>query len=321
VSADARDLLGDRYTRKQLAELPTVGPLIEGVLSKPGVVTLVGPYGGGKTCLSLAWASCVATGTPWLGRPVDTCPVLYLVGEGAYGLHARLHAWEQQTGADLVGDELAFLVRPDSLAKDEVWDAIETEAETEGRGLVVLDTFSSLAPDADETRDAARIMRRCADLASNIEGTVLLVHHPGWSDAGRARGGYQLEANADEVLILAGEQDSPQINVTRKKVKDGPDGDVLWLARKPAHGSVVIEAARLDEIDAPLKTRIRVALQMTGAPGLTAAQLRDFLGKETKLPSIYRVLRQLDNAGLAAEFKDRGLTRYRLPAFDLEKEG
>jgi hypothetical protein len=316
MGQDTRDPLGRRYSRDQLADLPTVEPLIDRVMSRPAVVTFVGPYGGGKTVLALAWSSCVATGTPWLGHAVAQTRVLYICGEGAYGLNARFGAWEKQTGCKIGPDELAVFVQPESLAKDETWDALEVEAEKAMAGLVVLDTFSSLAPDADETKDSARIIRRCSELATQIEGTVLLVHHPGWSDNGRARGGYQLEANADEVLILAAEQDSPQISVTRKKVKDGPDGDVLWLTRRAAHGSVVIESARPDEIDGPLKAKIRVALQMTGQVGLSVPQIEKELGG-TKRSSIYRVLRELQaQGGVEIVDPEAKYQLYRLHGFD-----
>jgi AAA domain len=318
VSADLGGL-GKRYTRQQLAELPAVESLIDDVMSRPAAVVLVGAYGLGKSALVQAWLGCVATGTAWLGHAVrQQRRCLYAVGEGAYGLDARLSAWERQTGQKIGEDELTVLVQPGSLLAKPTWQALGTEAID--CGLVVLDTFSSLAPDADETKDAAQIMRHCANLAALIEGTVLLVHHPGWSDAGRARGGYQLEANADEVLILAGEEGAPHLELTRKKVKDGPDGGKLWLARRPAHGSVVIETARLDEIDAPLKLRVFEALRMTGDIGLSAAQIHKDLGGQTKVQSVHRVLREMRDTSLAVEFVDRGVKRYRLPLLRDETE-
>src|SRR5207244_917150 len=105
-----------------------------------------------------------------------------------------------------------------------VWAELADEARDLGAGFVVLDTFSSLAPDADETRDSALFTRRLCNLAAAIGGTALTVHHPGWSDSERSRGGYQLEANVDEVLLLRGNAQNPLIELERKKVKEGPAG-------------------------------------------------------------------------------------------------
>jgi hypothetical protein len=168
----------------------------------------------------VAFGCCVATGRSWLGHRVVRRRVLFVIGEGAYGLDQRITAWEQawNNGTPVPDDWLTVIVKPHSLHDPATWTELVTYATAGGYGLVVLDTFSSLAPDADETKDAAQIMRRLSDLSAAINGCVMLIHHPGWSDSGRARGGYQLEANADEVLILRGvSEGSDLFTMTRKK--------------------------------------------------------------------------------------------------------
>ena len=66
---DDEFLFGD-----QLDDLPQAEPLIEGVLMRH--------------------AYSVATGLPWQGRRVEQVKVLYIIGEGAYGLAPRKRAWE-----------------------------------------------------------------------------------------------------------------------------------------------------------------------------------------------------------------------------------
>lgn len=273
--------------RSQLAGLPATAPLIEGVLSLRSAAVLFGPTGAGKTFLGLGWACSVGTGLAWLGHPVTRCPTLYVVGEGATGLDTRVAAWEYAWQAKVSDDDVIFSVKPDSFAGRDVWAELTAEARALGVRFVVLDTFSSLAPDADETKDAPTFTRRLSDLASAIDGTALVVHHPGWSDADRTRGGYQLEANVDEVLKLAGSSTSDLIELTRKKVKEGPSGERMWLRRRyvrlgevdgEAYGSVVIEPASAaeralraaDEAEA-------VAREVFGTGTVTKAQLRDAL--------------------------------------------
>lgn len=85
---------GTVFRRSELSALPKPDPLINGIISKHGVVLLVGQYGAGKTFLSLSMALSIGTGHQWLGRDVEQSPVLFVVGEGAHGLDKRVAAWE-----------------------------------------------------------------------------------------------------------------------------------------------------------------------------------------------------------------------------------
>jgi hypothetical protein len=165
-------------------------------------------------------------------------------------------------------DDLAFMVKPGSLASRTTWQHLTEYALVHGYRFILFDTFSSLAPDADEVKDAPLIMRRLSDLSAAVDGTAVLVHHPGWGDSGRARGGYQIEANADEVLILTGVANEPLVSLTRKKVKDGPSGSTVWLRRRPMADSVIFEHARPGDVEVPLRQRIVAVLDalVTWAP-------------------------------------------------------
>src|SRR5215213_9791942 len=90
-AADA--LLGQVLRRSELTSLPPLTPLITGLLDYPAAAVLVGSYGIGKTFLVLSLACCVATGRPWLGRPVERRKVLLVVGEGGSALDKRIAAW------------------------------------------------------------------------------------------------------------------------------------------------------------------------------------------------------------------------------------
>lgn len=221
------------YRRSELAKLPRIQPLISGVLSLRASVVLFGPTNAGKSAVALSWACSIAMGVPWLGHKVTRLPVLYVVGEGASGYDDRVTAWETAWHTPVDDDSLIFSVKPQSLSKWTTWSEITEECLALQRRFVVLDTFSSLAPDADETKDAAPFTRHMSDLAVAIDGTVVAVHHPGWGDPDRVRGGSQLEANVDEVVKLTGNATDPNIELTRKKVKDGEAGRKLSLRRIP----------------------------------------------------------------------------------------
>lgn len=287
--------------RSQLAELPPVEPLIADTLSLRSSVILIGPTGAGKTFLALSWACCVATGTRWLGRDVVRAPVLYIVGEGASGLDARVAAWEEMWGTTVGDSDLVFAIRPDSLVNPNTWADITVEARAMGARLVVLDTFSSLAPDADETKDAATTMRRLGDLAAAIDGTAVLVHHPGWGDVERARGGSQIEANADEVVLLRGNAHSDLVEMERKKVKEGVAGGKTWLRRKVVGESVAIDlatpAAALAVVGDAVEDTVR---DLFGGDRVSPAQIRDALIERLGLSRTvaYEHIKRLQAAGV-----------------------
>lgn len=269
--------LGVILSRAGLSTLPKVEPLIHGLMSTPATVVLVGGYAVGKTFLALSIANAIGTGTRWLGRDVEKRRVLYVIGEGAYGIDARMAAWEA-AWRHQVTDEVTFIVQPRTLKDDYTWDILGQFALEGGYGVVIIDTFSSTAPDADETKDAAFIMRQMSNLSTKIQGTTMLVHHPGWSDASRVRGGYQFEANADEVLVATEvAKGSELFTLLRKKVKDGRDGKVLYLRRKESHGSCIIEETGVGEAGAPMADRILMVLMNYGAVGGTGPQMMEEL--------------------------------------------
>ncbi|WP_139338061.1 AAA family ATPase [Micromonospora avicenniae] len=244
-TAELYKKLGTILTRSDLDALPDPEPLIEGMLTYRSAVLMVGATGTNKTFSALGMACSVATGRPWLGHRVAlTGPVVYVVGEGAFGLKNRIAAWEEHNGTTVPPDRLLFLLRPASLTDRDFWRALTALVRERSARLVILDTFSSLAPDADETTEAATATRRLADLSADNDCTAILVHHTGWGPQDRARGGSQLESNVDEVLVL--EKADPKdpngpVSLTRKKVKEGPAGARIWVERTEVGSSAVLE--------------------------------------------------------------------------------
>jgi AAA domain len=304
--------LGTILKRSELGALPKVQSLVDGLMSEPVAVVLIGAYGLGKTVLVHSLAACIATGQPWLGRETRRRRALVVVGEGAAGLDDRICAWETAWNQGRPVD-LTFMVKPGSLASLNTWIRLTEYAVDREFGFVALDTFSSLAPDADEVKGAPLVMRRLSDLSTAINGTALLVHHPGWSDGGRARGGSQFEANADEVLLLTGTPSEPLVSLTRKKVKDGPSGGTIWLRRKEQGRSVILEHARPAEIEAPQRSRLLAILDAYADAGATGPQLAAECEVDDKARSaFYKALGKLRSDGQVRATGTRRTLRYYL---------
>lgn len=62
-------------------------------LEEGTVGALIGASGVGKSFLALDFALSVATRIPWHGRNVVKGPVLYIAGEGRYGILRRARGW------------------------------------------------------------------------------------------------------------------------------------------------------------------------------------------------------------------------------------
>lgn len=303
----------------ELAGLPTIRHAIDGYVSKPSSVLLVGAFASGKSAAILSGALSVGTGTPFLGHAVTQTRSLYIAGEGVRGLHLRTLAWQQSWDRDIPDDAIRFMPKlRGSLKEEATWRELRAFCRGEGIGFVVLDTLSALAPDADETKDAPLIVAGLNQLAEDIQGTAVLVHHPGWASTNqnRARGGYQLEANVDEVLTLQPVSDgSDHITVTVKKRKDGQSGAVHYLRRvtvpllgpdgKPLLDdrggqatSITVEHSRRNEAAVPLRDRILSYLTESGDLGATPRDIAAEIGTKPSNGSFKTALNTLTDEGV-----------------------
>lgn len=259
---DEADALGARcYDLRDLAAIPPAEPLVEDVLSLRTYNVLAGAGGANKTFFALDLALCVATGTAWKGREVvpGPVPVTFVVGEGQSGLWRRVEAWEEDNGVQVPRGMVDFVVRPNSLKGESAWLALCARVRRHGSRLVLFDTFSSLWPDADETDDAAVITRRLGDLALEADAATLLLHHTGWGETAqkRVRGASQWEHNADAVFIMTKvEGEDGLCDLWLKKVKDGEDGEHVFLRRELcADSCVLVETAPPKPEAAPKEAR------------------------------------------------------------------
>ena len=317
--------LGAVLSVDQLGELPPIRNLIDGWLSAPSAAVLVGGYGLGKTAVTVSMACSVASGTPFLGREVEQRRTLYVVGEGARGMNRRVRAWSETWKRDLPKDSLSFMVRPrGSLSEAETWRDLLRYCQDHEIGFVVLDTMSALAPDADETKDAPRIVRGLNDLAEQIDGTALLVHHPGWSNAGRSRGGYQLQGNVDEVLVLtAASEGSEHLAVKMDKRKDGESGQTHYLRRivvplgtdetgEPV-SSITVQHSRIADAEVPLRERVLGYLAACGDLGASPADIAEEVGAKRSSGGFRSTLTHLVRDGLVSTRGNGRATVYFLP--------
>ena len=147
--AGASTLRTDLLDAPDLGSLPHPEPLIAGVLNRHTYAVLRGRDATFKTFLMLDWALSLACGRPWLGRVVQQAPVLYVAGEGAYGLRKRVEAWQESAGVAVPPGMFTVLPRAGDLYAAHELDALLEVWSERRAGLVVLDTLRRMSGRAD----------------------------------------------------------------------------------------------------------------------------------------------------------------------------
>ena len=186
-----------------------------------------------NTFVVLDWCLRIASDiAKWGGQPVKSGNVVYLAGEGHWGLKARIAAWKHYhqihktnmwlskcgcelntpSGYQLVVDHVRSLpVRPE---------------------LIVVDTLHRfLSGDENSSQDAGTMLNACNGLMAEFECSVLLVHHTGVSDEAqhRGRGSSAWRGALDVEISVIKEKNGSTITLQQMKQKDSELSEPIYL--------------------------------------------------------------------------------------------
>lgn len=274
--------------RSGLASLPKPQPLIEGVLDEHTLFAVTGRDRSYKSFLVLDWLACLATGQSWLDHAARQTKVLLVVGEGAYGLDARLTSWE---AANRPVNDAWFHVRraPVNLLRRaadvaDLFDRIEREQ----YGVIIFDTLQRMISGAESNydRDAGRIIESMDLLRrANDRLAVGVVAHTG-KDDNDIRGSSAFEDDIDMVWrVKRDPEQNDVINVKLDKRKDGPEGLHYEMEpyRVPDTESIILRrASKLLNPDAmpahALKIMQLLARASTPDDGLGPTRISEAIG-------------------------------------------
>jgi hypothetical protein len=207
--------------------------LIDEMLEAGTLAMLFGASKSGKSFAALDWSACIATGRAWNGRDVAQGPVFYLAGEGKAGIGRRLKAWELHNGVSLTGAPLHVSKVPAALI-----DSGNAAAVAEGIAplvasygpprLIVVDTLARNLGDGEESSNADMgrfIQNLDVLLKARFHAAVLIVHHTGHMEGGRARGASALTAAMDHEFRMEHDPKTGirQLHVTKSKEAELPD--------------------------------------------------------------------------------------------------
>ena len=183
--------------------------LITEVFERNRLITVFGAPKSGKSFIAIAMACAVAKGTPFYGHEAKKAPVVYLAGEGVSGIKRRLAVFHQSKyGGSLEGAPLFLSNRGSRINEAEEYEKLETEInllkqEVGQIGLIIFDTFQrNFSGDENSAQEVNKFVKAADQLIHDFDCTVLLVHHTGRGNKGRARGSSVLDASIDGEFIV-----------------------------------------------------------------------------------------------------------------------
>lgn len=225
----------------EIMAMPDPMFLIEGLIEERGLAVLYSLPKLGKTFIVLDWCLCVATGRPWLGRPVIKGPVVYVCAEGVGGLPKRYRALYTHYGLKAPPPDFYTITRGVNLLDTtSVAEAIAAvEALDVQPALIVLDTYarSMVGGEENSAKDTGRVIEAFDRLRFTLNSAVLCNHHTG-KDGGSERGSGALRGAADTMLMLnKGPADSLLLTVDDQK--NFAEGPPIALRLEPVGDSLV----------------------------------------------------------------------------------
>lgn len=243
--------------------------LIDGLIETETLGLLFGDPGCGKSFIAVDIGLSVATGTPFHGREVRPGPVFLIAGEGHNGLARRFAAWSADRGVALTNARLFKSSRAaqflDAANAAMVAKAVEALADDHGTpALIIIDTLARNFGGGDENSTAGmgEFIAAVDDLKARFPGcAVLIVHHSGHADKGRARGAMALKAALD--CEYRAEKEGESIRLINTKMKDAEPPRDLHFALKSVDLPDGASSAVLEECDAPERGNSLTPTQQT----------------------------------------------------------
>lgn len=203
-------------------------------LQANALIMVHGPSGAGKSFIVLDMIMHIASDADdWMRNKVKNGPIVYLAGEGHYGLKGRIAAWMQHHGRTPDKMHVSMsgcdLNTPEGYQK--VVEAVRNLPETPK--IIVVDTLHRfLNGDENSATDAKTMLDACSALMEEFDCSVLLVHHTGISAEAqhRARGSSAWKGALDiEISVVPPARESDSITIVQRKAKDTEQADHIFV--------------------------------------------------------------------------------------------
>ena len=254
-----------------LGNLPTVEPLVDGLLFRNTLAQLSGPPGSYKSFIAVGLSCALASGlSDWAGHLVPRREkVVYVAAEGATGLRARILAWCERNRIEPASLDgwLYILPAPVQLgAATEVDQAVAMVRDVRA-GLLVLDTRArcTLGLEENSATEQGRAVHAAERIRAAAGCTVWGIHHSGRAGS-TPRGSTAWDGAVWTDLRLAG--NDGDVRITVEKHKDAPSGGT-YDYRLEAH--TVTEALMPASDEAARKSLVAVRSRGSDSDAISTA--------------------------------------------------
>jgi hypothetical protein len=219
---------------------------IKKLLPARGLGFIIGPWGSYKTYVAIDLAASIATGRDFASREFKRGgTVIYLAGEGPYGVKMRFQAWFTHMG--MGWSENLFLVdKLPNFGDPEQVKAFIAQAKALGPVLIIVDTISmaSLGADENSAKDMGLVLQGMKAMRDQLDAFVLGVHHMGKDKSKGSRGWSGLPAAADVEIQVTADSDKKEAYVLLNKSRDSE----RW-SKKEVFAASKIELGKDDDGD------------------------------------------------------------------------
>lgn len=196
--------------------------LINGWLPAEGLSMIYGESGAGKTFVALDLACHIVAGKDWSGKRTKKGVVVYLAGEGHYGLRLRIASWARHHLPDnldglLVSSRGIDLDAPGGA--EQIIRAVR-EITDEPIALIIIDTLHThMRGDENSAQDTRAMLISCQVAGRALGAAVCLVHHTGHAEAAkdRARGSSAWRAALDASIRVSSRNGAIEIFCAKQK--------------------------------------------------------------------------------------------------------
>lgn len=216
--------------------------VVEDIIHSGGMSAVFGQSGHYKSFWAVDMDLSIAAGLDYHGKRVSQGAVVYIAGEGIYGMQKRVRAWKQHAG--LAGSlPILFLKHGIALQQGSA-DVKELIAEIEEKLEVppikiTVDTLArNFVGNESASEDMNRFVAGCSELQDATGAHVMIVHHSGWSELERLRGSSVLHCALDTEILCT--KDGSRLTVECKKQKDAVEFAPMAFQTLTMAGSLVL---------------------------------------------------------------------------------
>ncbi len=197
--------------------------LVDQIFRRNSVCVIFGASGCRKTWLAIDLAMSVSTGTPFLDQfKVKQGKVFYIISEGADDFELRSIAWSENKDIDTPSiDEFAYRPGFYDFNQDGSVDAVIAHIQERlgEADMIIVDTLSkNFIGDSDKNESMAMFLSRMEELREKTGATIVVIHHSGWGNTHRERGGSSLRCGVDTSVLVEKDGEKSTLYCSKQKM-------------------------------------------------------------------------------------------------------